>query len=219
MSGSRDEFRFLEEQMRAIEGAQRQLTMVQSTITRRMRRLARQYESASNQVIPRVRASTPPRPVQQLVAPGAPARIHRRQAFPQEQREIINGNDGGIVMVNLVQEMNDLPPTPFHFREPKITMKTVKKKDLNVQMTDSCSVCQENYTKKDCFTTSCNHDLCSTCYYSWMEAQRLQHRRVTCPLCRESIKSLTGFRERARRRTAAEMALGRVGAGAGAVQG
>lgn len=241
-AAARDERRFLESQIQSIDQLMRQFTLLQSTMSRRMRRLQRQTET--------MRAAapqTPPRLPAPVRAPGAPARRPgrpRREAIHDAvdvapmalvdvmEQEALHGDEMfedddtladnnvenlvGVFMHQYDHLLNEpIPPIRVrHTQMPKVKIQAIKKSLSTQLMQNACSVCHENYTKKDCLTMNCQHDICTTCYTRWAETQFPQEHRVTCPMCRELVKSVVGYRERAPRRTATEMAAIRAGAGA-----
>lgn len=188
MSSTNDEYRFLEDQLRSTQSLMQQMTLIQSTLTRRMRRLDRLRNSGGA--------------VAQEI-PNAPAR-RARPAPARAPRQEIQG-----VQMNLGNQFDaeSNPRQPARQRRViKIVYRAVTKSNFEKKMDDVCAVCQEDFKQKDCLTTNCKHDLCSTCMHRWTETKSQEGAIVTCPMCRVNITSLLGYRERARRRTGAEMA-------------
>jgi hypothetical protein len=84
--------------------------------------------------------------------------------------------------------------------KPKQKVLVLKKADLPRNMDDPCSICQESYKKIDNVKSNCGHNCCKDCMNRWVEAQHVARKRATCPMCREQLTLLTGFRERAKPR-------------------
>lgn len=219
-ANARDERRFLENQIRDVDELVRHLGLMQSTLRRRMRRLQTQAE--------RNRApQTPPRSAAAANAPGAPSRSRRGRHVPMDVVENIAPMPlAYLIDPEIINLMDEIDVNPLHVpmdvveeenvvirvrrgTMPKTKTRAVNKKVLNEPMSDECSVCQETYTKNMCVTLNCKHDLCTTCYNRWLAAQFPEEHRVTCPMCRETVKTVTSYRERATRRSAAEMAAAR----------
>jgi len=221
-ANARDERRFLEAQIRAVDELMRDFGLMQSTLRRRMRRLQNHVE--------RNRApQTPPRAAAAAAnAPGAPSRRRRGRRVPMDVEENIAPMPLAYMIdpeiIDLMDEMDEMianpPNIPMEVGEedvpvrahrgmPKAKTRAVNKKVLNEPMPEECSVCQETYTKNMCVTLDCKHDICATCYNRWASTQFPEEHRVTCPMCRETIKTVTSYRERAVRRNAAQMAAAR----------
>ena len=92
------------------------------------------------------------------------------------------------------------PSVPVTVLKPKQKIIVLKKADLPRNMDDPCSICQESYKKIDNVKSNCGHDCCKDCMTKWVEAQHVARKRATCPICREQLTLLTGFRERAKPR-------------------
>lgn len=55
---------------------------------------------------------------------------------------------------------------------------------LESKMFDECSVCYNAISVKNtCCMQNCDHKLCKTCYYNWLDKQE----QNTCPMCRANV--------------------------------
>lgn len=55
---------------------------------------------------------------------------------------------------------------------------------LESEMFDECSVCYNTISVKNtCCMQNCDHKLCKTCYYNWLDKQE----QNTCPMCRKNV--------------------------------
>jgi len=82
-------------------------------------------------------------------------------------------------------------------RQPARKSVALKKKELDVMIPESCSICMENYTKVNSVTTSCGHVFCKGCYNAHEQTGLSKHMpKVCCPLCRAETPKITEYRAR-----------------------
>lgn len=54
---------------------------------------------------------------------------------------------------------------------------------------DCCAICMETKDKKECLTTECNHDFCSSCVGKMIIHCMQTSKKMDCPLCRTKLTS------------------------------
>ena len=98
-------------------------------------------------------------------------------------------------------------PEGFNFRpifvNLKIKEKALSKKDVEKE-TEDCAICSEKHPMTDCIMTKCGHLFGKGCLQNWHTKTCVQIKLFSnpfskCPMCREPVNSVTGFRERAKK--------------------
>jgi hypothetical protein len=101
-------------------------------------------------------------------------------------------------------------PEGFNFRpilesysSLKIKEKALAKKDLEKE-TEDCAICSEKHPMMDCVITKCGHLFGKGCLQNWHIKTCTQTKLFSrpfskCPMCREPVNNVVGFRERAKK--------------------
>jgi len=63
--------------------------------------------------------------------------------------------------------------------------------DATKMSSSDCAICIETKDKKECLTTECNHDFCSSCVGKMIIHCMQTSKRMDCPLCRTKMTSFT----------------------------
>lgn len=121
-------------------------------------------------------------------------------------------------VLNFQQRSPPVPPPPpprrvvqnpqgFNLRpifvNLKIKEKALAKKDLEKE-TEDCAICSEKHLMTDCVMTKCGHLFGKGCLQNWHTKTCVQTKLFSnpfskCPMCREPVNFVTGFRERAKK--------------------
>lgn len=210
----------LEHQINDLDGMIRQMTNMRSVLVRRTRRMLNATASAPARATnprpaPRVPpvAPVPPVPSRDFNIGGVNFNLNEMQNYaenPDVNGDVVRAllrlfdeeEDNDIFVDYPVPAAHDQypPSVPVTVLKPKQKVLVLKKTDLPRNMDDPCSICQESYKKIDNVKSNCGHDCCKDCMTKWVEAQHVARKRATCPICREQLTLLTGFRERAKPR-------------------
>lgn len=54
----------------------------------------------------------------------------------------------------------------------------------------NCPICFANLTPENTVKTGCNHEYCNQCLFQYMRSESKNKSALSCPLCRDSIKTL-----------------------------
>jgi len=58
-----------------------------------------------------------------------------------------------------------------------------------------CPICFANLTPENAVKTGCNHEYCNQCLFQYMRSESKNKSALSCPLCRDSIKTLHASKE------------------------
>jgi hypothetical protein len=234
----RNDRRLLEDQIYNIEMIMNQMTLMRSTLVRRVARMNRERRQDAGPVVPagpavrrgngRGRGRPRREPIVIEDDPAPPPQIraviedehnHQHEHVPmeivddfderaqhfadQEFADLLMVIDNVLVQEEMM-EYNDENVVPYggrvrRIRPPTIKLKVIKRCELEKTMEEACTVCCNDYQKKDAITPECNHDICRTCFDTWQQTKLQNGESVTCPICRILIKKAVGYRERAAR--------------------
>jgi hypothetical protein len=108
------------------------------------------------------------------------------------------------------QPVRNIPAPP---REParmkpfdlilKVKEKVIAKVELE-KNTEDCPICNEPHLKKDSVVTPCGHLFGKECLQNWHSKTCVQIKLFSkpfskCPMCREPVNNVNGFRERCKK--------------------
>lgn len=80
---------------------------------------------------------------------------------------------------------------PFEPRKFRIETE-IKPIDNNDVPTFDCPICLENVENSKRITSNCNHDVCETCFITYLTSiQKFNFKNPSCCLCRTNVTSLT----------------------------
>ena len=75
--------------------------------------------------------------------------------------------------------------------------RVLKISELKRPTEEPCGICLENHTGEEMVACGCNHQFGKNCFLLMVKTNISSSHPVLCPLCRVSVKSFSGFRQRA----------------------
>jgi len=75
--------------------------------------------------------------------------------------------------------------------------RVLKISELKQPTEEPCGICLENHTGEEMVACGCNHRFGKNCFLLMARTNLSSSIPVLCPLCRVSVKSFSGFRQRA----------------------
>ena len=187
---------FLENQIRQFDVMGRMLMDMRSVLVRRQRLLERTPHRRPQPIRPHPAV---PRRASNLVLNLQQAGANMLFDRPEGLGEVVLNMDDLLAMEDAMMAPQPPRMSRVRVRMPKKVIKVIKKADLEKSMEDVCSICQDSYVKKDSVTASCGNQFCASCFEQWIETKKMEHKAVTCPLCRQNVVSFMGYRARAAR--------------------
>lgn len=204
---------FLERQVRGIDDAMRTFADMRSTLLRRIRRMEAAQPGVRRAVVRA--ASPPPSPAVSDLR----ARLQVRQAANLQVRQAVNQTEANrvvIVVDDLIDEplpirrtqattfqgtatANQRPRAPVNRISDTIRTKSkmIRKSELESMTEDTCGICLSHHVRVDSVECNCRHTFGQECLNHWKRTCLARNTLTTCPTCRETIKTLTTFRQRA----------------------
>lgn len=78
---------------------------------------------------------------------------------------------------------------------PKKNIIFINKSELDTEMDENCSICLEKHYKRNTNECDCSHHFGKDCLKNWMIQCKKSKRKITCPICRIQINSVTYYKE------------------------
>jgi hypothetical protein len=94
---------------------------------------------------------------------------------------------------NNTNEIPTIKERDIQFPEKKII--NLKKRDLDIPLENPCGICLESHIKKETIECCCSHSFGKECFKNWITTCKNKNKKITCPNCRNKIKSITHFSE------------------------
>ena len=74
--------------------------------------------------------------------------------------------------------------------------RVLPQKELEEVFSDYCAICCDNHRRLESLTTCCGHCFGKECFDQWANVCKRDQKRITCPMCKNEIKSITTYRTR-----------------------